>query len=374
MKHLIPAAIFSAAFITGSACAQSDVSVYGVFDTMIRSSDNEINPDGSRGNRIGMEQGVLQGSRLGFKGTEQIDDATSAVFALEMGFLSNNGSSDQQGQLFGRQAYVGLKNTTWGELDVGRQYGVAFDLLGNYDPLGMGNLPENAWQLFLVGVRFDHTLKYTNSWGPLKAEVQYSPGGQTDSDLLGSTSGLGLIYSEKPLSVGVFVQRSVDANARAATMAGLGGAWQFDATTVFLNYFRAQRDSGFSTDSHGGALANTSLLSNAANTLRRTDDVTTIGLNYQATSATNYMLGYMTDSVKNESSLGNDGKISTAYALVDYSLSKNTDMYFSLDYTILSGGEIDQGALTNTVLQFADSGMGGASNRLGVVFGVRLRF
>ncbi|MET3107160.1 putative porin [Oxalobacteraceae bacterium GrIS 1.18] len=227
-------AVLTAMLATGNAFAQqSNVTIYGVLDSMFRYTTNEVTADGTVANKVQMgDGGALQGSRLGFKGQEIIDENTSAVFKLEMGFTGNNGQSDQQGQLFGRQAYVGLKNKTWGEINIGRQYGVAFDMLDGYDPVGMGNMPENQWQLYLMGVRFDNTIKYTNTWGPVQAEVQYSLGGQSGSNKIGSTSGLALNYASGPLSIGVFDQQSYDADSRRLNVAGIGASYVVDTTKV----------------------------------------------------------------------------------------------------------------------------------------------
>jgi predicted porin len=316
----------------------------------------------------------LQGSRLGFTGEELLNDTTSALFKLEMGFVSNTGQSDQQGQIFGRQAYVGLKDKNWGEIDAGRQYGVAFNTLGNYDPLGMGNMPENEWQLFLMGVRFDNSLKYTNNWGPVHAEVQYSIGGQAGDNQIGATYGLGLTYTAGSFSVGAFDQQSTDQNSNRVNVAGIGMYYGIDATTLYLNYFNARRDPNFGKGNNGQPLANTSLMGNLGNTLTRTDDVITVGIQYKASPSFVYTVGYMVDSVKNESSAGNDGRISTGYAMVNYILSKRTDLYFGLDYTKVSGGEIDNGNQTNTILQFAGAPLGGQTSRTGVALGLRTKF
>jgi len=364
------------ALTTHSAFAQSSVSIYGVIDTMIRHTNNEVKADGSRGSNTQLKQGVFQGPRLGFKGIEDLGAGNAALFQLEMGFQSDTGASDQQGQLFGRQAFVGLKNKDWGEIDLGRQYGVAFDVLGNFDPLGTGNTTENAWQLFLIGVRFDNTLKYTNAWGPVKAEVQYSFGGQAGSTSIGSTTGVGLTYDNGMFSVGAFDQLSKDANSNKVNIAGIGTTFKLEPMTFFLNYVNARRDAGFSiaNSNSGGPLANTSLaLNNLNNTLPRTDNVATAGLIYQATPAMAYTFGYMTDFVKNESSAGNSGRLSTLYAVADYSLSKRTTIYLNLDYTRVSGGEID-GVGTNTVLQSVGAGLGGAKNRTGIAIGLRTGF
>jgi predicted porin len=362
---------------TNAFAQQSNATLYGVIDSMVRYTNNEVTSDGSVGDKVQLGQGgALQGSRLGFKGEEAFDDSTSAVFKLEMGFKSNSGASDQQGQLFGRQAYVGLKDKSWGEVDVGRQYGVAFDTLGNYDPVGMGNMPENEWQLFLMGVRFDNTIKYTNTFGPVSAEVQYSVGGQAGSSQIGSTSGAALNYTAGPFNIGVFDQQSYDVDSNKLNVAGIGASYAIESATLYLNYFNAKRDPGFAkaANNSGGPLANTSLLGNAVNSLQRTDDVVTLGLQYQASPKVVFTLGYMTDSVKNETSSGNDGKISTGYGLINYYFSKRTDVYFGVDYTKVSGGEIDNGDQTNTLLQFAGAPLGGHTDRTGVAIGLRTKF
>ena len=375
-NNLVTWIAFSMALIAPDVFAQqSGVTIYGAIDTMVRHTDNEIT-NGTVGDKTKMEEGVLQGPRLGFKGQEDLGSGTSAVFQLEMGFGANDGVADQQGQLFGRQAFIGLKNTSLGEIDAGRQYGVALDTMANYDPLGMGNLPENAWQLYLVGIRFDNSLKYTNTWGPFNAELQYSFGGQAGSTSLGSTRGFALGYSNAPFNIGTFVQQSIDANANKVTIAGLGTKLTLEQTSLFLNYFNAKRDAGFATavSNSGGALANTSQLNNVGNSLQRMDEVVTVGAVYQAAPNMAYTLGYMADSVKNESSAGNSGKIATVYAVADYSLSKRTGIYFDVDYTKVRGGEIDNGQFTNTVMQFVGAGLGGATSRTGIAVGFRTKF
>lgn len=356
----------------------SNVTIYGVLDSMVRYTSNEARGAGNAvGSKLHLgDGGALQGSRLGFTGKETLDDQTSALFKLEMGFKSNSGALDQQGQLFGRQAYVGLNNSNWGEIDLGRQYGVAFDVLANYDPVGMGNLPETQWQLFLTGVRFDQTIKYRNHWSDLNVELQYAPGGGSGSDRIGTTSGLGLTYASGPVGAGVFVQQSLDANARRLQVLGAGTSYLLDTTTLYLNYFEARRDSGFqkSANNSSGPLANTSLLGNKDNLLQRVDHVLTAGVQYKATPVITYTLGYMKDLVSNETSSGNSGQISTSYALINYAFSKRTDIYAGIDHTRVSGAEVDQGSQTNTLLQFAGVPLLGHGSRSGVGVGLRHSF
>ena len=215
---------------------------------------------------------------------------------------------------------------------------------------------------------------YADPKGLLKAYYIYFPHTENNESELFE---LALIYDNGgPLSVGIFNQLSNDASSNKANIAGIGATLKVNPATFFLNYINARRDPGFAkaANGSGGALANTSMMGNANNTLRRTDNVVTAGVLYQATPVLGYTLGYMTDSVKNETSAGNSGRLSTVYAVVDYNLSKRTDIYLDLDYTRVSGGEIDNGALTNTVLQASGAGLGGAKSRTGVSIGMRHKF
>lgn len=376
MKFKILAALI-ATLATGSAFAQqSNVTVYGLFDTAIRYTTNEVGANGSVGSQTAMTEGAFQGSRLGFKGEEALDGDLRAKFQLENGFQSNNGAFDQQGQIFGRQAYVGLKDKTMGEIDFGRQYGVAFDLVGNYDPIGIGNFAENSWEDYLFGLRFDNTVKYTNTWGPISAEVQYSMGGQAGEASIGNTTGIGLAYTQGPLSIGGLFQQSTDRNSEKATIADIGGTYVFGSTTLYLNYLNAKRDPNFAKAPNlsGGPLANTSLMGNGGNDLQRTDSMWTVGALFSQSPNLAFIFGYMYDSVKNESSAGDSGKISTAYAIVDYNFSKRTDVYFDIDHTTLSGGEIGNGADTNTLMGFSGVPLGGNTDRTGLGLGIRVKF
>ena len=364
--------------LSSTAFAQTNVTMYGVIDTAIRYTNNQVTSNGKLGSQTAMTEGAFQGSRVGFKGEEDLGGGTSAVFKLENGFQSNNGAIDQQGQIFGRQAFVGLKDKSWGELDLGRQYGIANDLLSNYDPLGIGNFNENEWAPFYYGTRFDNTLKYTKSFGPVTAELQYSVGERAGQTSIGATSGAALSYTQGPLSIGGVYQQSKDANSALLKVAGLGGSYVAGPATLYVQYFNAKRDPGFAkaASNSGGALANTTLLSNAGNTLKRTDSVWTAGILYQATAVTSFILGYMSDSIKNVSSAGDSGRVSTLYAVADYNFSKRTDIYVEIDRTSLSGGEIQD---VNGVMPFAGASLGAgsanaASTRNGVGIGLRHKF
>ncbi len=367
-KSLLAIAVL--ATFSSAAMAQSSVTVYGDIDAAVRSTTN-ANATGGR--QVSLSNGIFENSLVGFKGTEDLGSGAAAVFDLEAGFNPGNGSSANQGQFFGNQAWVGLRSDTLGELDAGRQYGLAYQTLGSYAPLGrgvatsQGVAPEVAWQTNLFGARFDNTLEYSNNFGPVKAQLQYSAGGVAGAPSVGSTSALAVTYAPGPFSVGGVYQQSKDANSNDMTLWGAGGSVGVGPVTGFLSYFDAKRDPGFGTAPNlsGGPLANTNLMANTNATLQRSDEVWTTGVVFQATPAMAYTLGYMHDGVKNDSDAGNSGRVSTVYAVADYNLSKRTDVYAEIDHTTLGGGEV----ASNDVLSIP-----GGSQRTGLGAGLRVKF
>src|ERR1700754_3108278 len=93
-----------------AAFAQSSVTLYGIIDL-----------DG---------QG-LSGSRLGFKGTEDLGSGYFVDFVLEGGLNIDTGGSAQGGALFGRQAFGALR-TPFGTASAGRQYSSIYYQSGDF--------------------------------------------------------------------------------------------------------------------------------------------------------------------------------------------------------------------------------------------------
>jgi predicted porin len=124
-----------ALLLVPSAFAQSSVTIYGIIDYGINYVNNaQVAQSGAPNGRVGGHQwfnnsSILQGNRLGFRGTEDLGGGYSALFVLENGFDIGTGRFQQGGDLFGRQAYVGLA-TPYGKVTLGRQYDEVVDYLG----------------------------------------------------------------------------------------------------------------------------------------------------------------------------------------------------------------------------------------------------
>ena len=111
MKYALSAVALA---LAAPAFAQSSVTVYGIVDVYGAYAKGDAT-------QVREGSGGLQGSRIGFKGTEDLGDGISALFVLEGGINIDTGGSGQGGALFGRQAYGAIK-APFGTFSAGRQY------------------------------------------------------------------------------------------------------------------------------------------------------------------------------------------------------------------------------------------------------------
>ena len=63
--------------ISGSASAQSNVTVYGIIDASLSRSSSDVAPT-----KVSVDSGNWYGSRLGFRGSEDLGDGLSVLFQL----------------------------------------------------------------------------------------------------------------------------------------------------------------------------------------------------------------------------------------------------------------------------------------------------
>ncbi len=103
--------LVTAALAATSAHAQSSVTLYGIIDAGISYANNAARTGGND-SLVKYDDGVAQGSRWGLKGAEDLGGGLKAIFTLENGFNSGNGTLGQGGAMFGRQAFVGLARRT----------------------------------------------------------------------------------------------------------------------------------------------------------------------------------------------------------------------------------------------------------------------
>jgi GBP family porin len=128
---------FIAAAVLGSvstlSAAQSSVTLYGLVDAGIAYTNNQGGNTSWQ-----LRDGNLDASRWGVVGSEDLGGGRKAVFQLENGFNVNNGKLAQDSRLFGRQAFVGVADNTFGSVTLGRQYDSVVDFLAPFTETGGG--------------------------------------------------------------------------------------------------------------------------------------------------------------------------------------------------------------------------------------------
>ncbi|VVD71888.1 porin [Pandoraea horticolens] len=158
------------------ALAQSNVQLYGLIDSGVEFLTNaDKTAAGNTVNLTRVTSGNLAGSRWGIKGTEDLGGGNKALFLLENGFNLGNGQSLQGGREFGRLAYVGLSNSSFGTFTIGRQGGVFLDWVSKFNPLNNA-VYAIKMQDTAFSDRLDNSLRYTAKLGAFEGMVQYSKG------------------------------------------------------------------------------------------------------------------------------------------------------------------------------------------------------
>ncbi|MFT4507139.1 porin [Caballeronia sp. 15711] len=157
-----------------SACAQSSVTLYGIMDAGISYVTDVAKAGGQNRSAVQMISGGEAADRFGFRGVEDLGGGLKAVFQVENGFSAVNGTLQQNGRLFGRQAFVGLE-TPYGAVTLGRQRVPIYDFFVPLDPLGYYNWAVVAQDAQYAN-RADNSVKYVASVGPVKFDALYSTG------------------------------------------------------------------------------------------------------------------------------------------------------------------------------------------------------
>ncbi|RDU98097.1 porin [Trinickia dinghuensis] len=365
MKKLFGGAAL--ALVCCGAYAQSSVTMYGLIDEAVRFQTS------GAGNTVGLNEGAINGTRFGFKGSEELGGGSRAIFQLESGYNVGTGKSDQQQQLFGRFAWVGLQNDKFGTVRLGRQYGGVYSFYAfNFDPIGGGNVNAVDWSLFLTGIRFDNTVEYDNKFGPAVLTLQHSLGGQPGSTASGSTTTASLIYNFSGGKVGIAGAESKDGGGHKLLIGSAGGTYAWGPVGLYLYGIDARRDAGFNVagTNTGGPLSNTNIISNATTqfgtqTAARDDVFVRVGATYQPAAQWRFIASYAYDHANNVAP-GRNGTIQGVYGIADYILSKRTDIYVEVDHSHLAGASVND---PNGPLTFA-----GSANNFGASVSLRQVF
>lgn len=351
-KKLIALAVAAAAS-TGAFAQSSNVQIYGIVDYgyTIRHDRSQAAKDaGISKTNSAFNSGQAAGSRIGFKGVEDLGNGLKAVFVLERGFNVDTGA-DVAG--FNRQAYVGLSGS-YGTVVGGKVYTPYYTLVSGLDPFADGtvgtyhNVKGDIGAQIANGgnngnvfnpVRVDNTVAYVSpNWGGFNFTAAYSNNAFGNENPEGNAANqngnaaddnvyaLAGNYVAPDWNVGLSYhyiaagkkQQGIERTLKGVHNITLGGAYDFKAVKVsaFVSYDKA------------------SYKDNALGIYPTPD-------NKKSVSQTNFMLGAVAPfgkhavkgsfnySYNSKNQYGKAWQLAVGY---DYNFSKRTNFYAAYSY------------------------------------------
>src|SRR5574343_870631 len=232
----------------GSLGANANVTLYGKLDLFA-----EVNGGGGQGDRLALESGGLNGTRLGVKGGADITDGLRAIFQLESGFFANKGTLAQGGRFFGRQAFAGLEGS-WGRLTAGRQYSPLYNAVISFDPFEQGyGSPTTDGNVSTGSTRFDSSIVYASpKYAGLSANLMLAFGGETGKSH--DVAALSVNYENGPFGLGAAYQNDdhVSSSTAVVRQAFVGASYQWGRTKLMAGFSHVENDpdAGNSTTRH----------------------------------------------------------------------------------------------------------------------------
>jgi general bacterial porin, GBP family len=394
MKKLVLLAALLAA--SGLSQAEDTATLYGVLDLGVANVAHSLSIDNTypasvhpfnitkstvNTNVTGMVDGGMSGNRWGIRGSEDLGNGTKAIFALESGLILSSGNvtnaaaslaanagtganssvsanSSQDGQLFDRQAWVGLQDSTLGTVKLGRVYLPEFDIVQAYDPVGSQLLSPISYSGTFGGgggvsdvQRSDNSVRYENALDGVKFGGLFKFGQTAGNFNQGRAVALNAGTTIGPVSFEAAMQQNNDAikSSSGTTLGTLTGtAYNIRSYMIGakVNLDKLVLSAGAEKYTLGAASDNmshvTSLYGYATTTTSYTgvdQDVYVywLGGKYQVTDKLNARVGVYEQQLR---AYGNtaDGQMVTYAALVDYNLSKRTDVYAGANFSNYSGG------------------------------------
>lgn len=322
-KSLIALAVLAAT--TGAAMAQSNVTLYGQIDTSVGSS--KVGAPAAATSTTQLFSGNLSSTRWGLRGSEDLGGGLKAIFTLEQGFDSSDGTQ-ASGSAFNRQSIVGLSGS-FGVIKLGL-HDTSFDdirdlsvssnifnapvfattegVVGTTGYLGVGQLAD-------YGDRASNQIRYESpSFGGFSAGFSYGLDEQA-SPVKSDRTAFNLRYKAGSLDVGYGYQEN--ANQAAASNLEyntLGAAYNFGSFRISGGWNRVKSEASRKSDAFSiGAIV--------------------------PVGALDFSLGYSTAKAKQGSATFEKGDAFSA--AVAYNMSKRTRLYAGL-----TTGEIENAAGT----------------------------
>ncbi|WP_144140838.1 porin [Paraburkholderia sp. BCC1884] len=381
MKYRTLAAA-TAVLVATAAHAQSSVSLYGLIDTGIAYSSNArlnaAKPSTGGGTQWQELAGTINTPRWGLRGTEDLGGGFRAVFLLESGFNSTNGTLKNGGDLFGRQAWVGISSTQYGTLTMGRQYDFMVTYLAPLGSTGSGfggNLAQHPYDNDNLNnnMRLNNSVKFSSApFHGVTVGAMYAFSNEAGDISNNAAYSAGVTYTVGPVNLAAaYLQINRNPNSPNATGAastgdgdaltaggmqrtyGVGAQYMFGKSSVGLVWTHSSTAS-VTALSLGGSLSNGALPgpSNGAGNYIKFDNFEINGRYFlrrdlSLGAAYTYTMASFSSASSRANPHWNQGMVQA-----DYLLSSRTDIYLEGVYQRVGGGNgiaaFDAGVFTLT--------------------------
>lgn len=234
-KSLIALAVLGA--FAGAASAQSSVTIYGFIDQAL------AKPVGTEDKQV-IDGGQLGGgSRLGFRGVEDLGGGYKAVFGMEHRLFADTGAQANPAIFWQGYSTVGLV-TPFGMFNLGRQYTPAFLMIQNQiDPFGGETIAQTRETGMRFGgitkarvsdsIRYDLTVGGFN-FGASVAEANTANGGGV-AGAENKPWSIAANYAMGPFWIGAGYENPADEDDKAWN---IGGRYNFGFMTLSAGYGR----------------------------------------------------------------------------------------------------------------------------------------
>ena len=216
-------ALAAIAAVSGSAFAQSSVTIYGRVDQSFAQYAEELE-----------NKEIRQGSasRLGFRGVEDLGGGLKAFFQFEHRFTPDDGQANAT--FWDGKSFVGLR-TTFGDVYLGREDSAAYALSQSAsDPWGTDTVSQNTTILNGRGIattRYANSVNYRGTFGGFTVGAQVSEasaaaGGGVKPQQVGDDQpwNVAAVYAGGPFSIAFGYEKPA---AQDSFWATLNGSWNF---------------------------------------------------------------------------------------------------------------------------------------------------
>lgn len=249
------------------ASASSNVAIYGVADSSVTHVSNK-----QGGSSTELTSGILNTSRIGLRGKEDLGGGLSAIFNFEAGVNVDTGGIGSATAFWNRQSWMGFSSTSMGDLKMGFQRPSFYDIFGpmshtpffgspaaRIDGAGIAGSSLARFNNTIGTTRYANSIKYNSpDWSGFKLHVFTALGEVPGSTDAGLTWNLGLNYKKNHFTAGIsYLQTKCKAsngcllNQANDEVAGVGLGYAFNnirLNAIYTNQKNAKNVRGNDAD------------------------------------------------------------------------------------------------------------------------------